>query len=81
MNPPQRRFTKIEESLFFGIGLVAVAEIVTHFTHWERRLCYALAMFFTALVASTVHSGSVKAKILRGVMITAVVLFIYFVWR
>ena len=81
MDTPRRGFTKIEVGFFFGIGLVVVAEMLTHFAHWDRRICYAVGILIVGMGLSGVTSGSRKSKVLRAVSVIAVVLFVYFVWR
>lgn len=77
----RRRLTQIEVYALLGIGLVVIAEFLAHFTHWERRTCYALTTFATLTTMNIVIKGSKMDKVLRGAVIAAVLLFVYFVWR
>jgi hypothetical protein len=77
----RRRLTQIEVYALLGIGLVVIAEVLAHFTHWEKRTCYALTTFATLMTMNIVIKGSKMDKVLRGAVIAAVLLFVYFVWR
>lgn len=78
---PLKGLTQIEVYVLLGIGLVAMAEILAYFTHWEKRACYALAVFATVMTMNIVAPGQTKSKVLQGAVIAAVVLFVYFIWR
>lgn len=76
----RKRLTQIEVYALLGLGLVVVAELLAHLTHWEKRTCYALTTFTTVMTMNAVTPGHKKDKVLRGAIITAVLLFVYFVW-
>jgi hypothetical protein len=82
VNPSScKRLTQIELYVLIGIGLVAIAEVLVHFTHWEKRACYTLATFATVMTMNVLTPRPTKGKVLRGAVIAAVVLFVYFIWR
>jgi len=73
------RPSAIQVTIYSGIALIFIANLLEFTTHWELRICFALAAFATLTARSFLLDKPTRKNRIRGVAIAlsaAVVIYV-----
>lgn len=68
-NAGRFRLSSIQVTILSGIALILIANVLEFATHWELRICFALAAFATLTARSFVLDLPTRRNRIRGIVI------------
>jgi hypothetical protein len=68
-NAGRFRLSSIRVTILSGIALILIANVLEFATHWELRICFALAAFATLTARSFVLDLPTRRNRIRGIVI------------
>lgn len=63
------RPSSIQITIFSGIALILLANVLEFATHWELRICFAIAAFITLIARSFLVDIPTTRNRIRGIVI------------
>jgi len=78
-NAGRFRLSSIQVTILSGIALILIANVLEFATHWELRVCFALAAFATLTARSFLLDLPTRKNRIRGVVIALIAAAVIYV--
>jgi uncharacterized membrane protein SirB2 len=78
-NAARGRRSSIQITIYSGIALIVIANVLEFTTHWELRTCFALGAFITLTARSFILDLPTLKNRIRGIaiaLLAAVVIYV-----